>query len=159
LPFEEFPLLLATNFLMNMWEEIGWRGYALPALQRRYSALVSSLMVGLFWALWHWPHFAVKNSLMAANYHGFFLFTVFTLIDSIPYAWIYNSTNGSLLAVSLYHASTNAANILLFLEGGVSRHVFVFNFLVVCFAVFILVAVFKPDTLSTHQKVILDVLS
>jgi membrane protease YdiL (CAAX protease family) len=47
----EFPPILISNFLMNMWEEIGWRGYALPALQKKHSALVSSLVVGIFWAL------------------------------------------------------------------------------------------------------------
>jgi len=44
----EFPPILVANFLMNMWEEIGWRGYALPALQEKHSALISSLIVGIF---------------------------------------------------------------------------------------------------------------
>ncbi len=67
----KFPPLLITSFLMNMWEETGWRGYALPALQKKHNALISSLIVGIFWALWHWPHFAVKESQMAINYHNF----------------------------------------------------------------------------------------
>ncbi|MEM2915276.1 MAG: type II CAAX endopeptidase family protein, partial [Candidatus Bathyarchaeia archaeon] len=67
----EFPPILITSFLINMWEEIGWRGYALPALQKKHNALISSLIVGVFWALWHWPHFAVKESVMAVNYNNF----------------------------------------------------------------------------------------
>ncbi|MCX8182717.1 MAG: CPBP family intramembrane metalloprotease [Candidatus Methanomethyliaceae archaeon] len=148
----EFLPILLSNFLVNMWEEVGWRGYALPALQRRYSALVSSLMVGAFWALWHWPHFAVKESAMAANYHNFLYFFVSTLFISISYTWLYNSTNGNLFAVSLYHASTNSANIVLFLQPGISYSVFPFYFLVLTsFSAFI-VLFFKPDSLSRFGR-------
>ncbi len=38
-------------------EELGWRGYALPALQKHHSALVSSLIIGVFWCFWHAPLF------------------------------------------------------------------------------------------------------
>ncbi len=44
----EFFSILFYNFLVNMWEEIGWRGYTLPALQSRYSTLLSSLIVCAF---------------------------------------------------------------------------------------------------------------
>jgi membrane protease YdiL (CAAX protease family) len=47
----EFPPILIANFLMNLWEEIGGRSYALPALQKKHSALFSSPIVGIFWVL------------------------------------------------------------------------------------------------------------
>lgn len=150
----EFPPMLIVNFLMNMWEEIGWRGYVLPALQKKHNALVSSLIVGIFWALWHWPHFAVKDSIMAVNYHSFLWFAIFTPIYSISYTWLYNSTNGSLLTASLYHASTNAANIILFVEGNISSSVFSSYFFVTLILVFILVSIFKPDSLCLKKTVL-----
>jgi len=152
----EFPAFLVANFLMNMWEEIGWRGYALPALQEKHSALISSLIVGIFWALWHWPHFVVKDSVMAANYHNFLWFTITVLLGSISYAWLYNSTNGSLFTVSLYHASTNAATIILFVESGISSSVFPFHFLTVLILAVILVFAFKPNSLCRKKKVTLN---
>ncbi|MGC8831674.1 MAG: CPBP family glutamic-type intramembrane protease [Thermoproteota archaeon] len=145
----EFPLILVTSFLMNMWEEIGWRGYSLPALQKKHDALVSSLIVGVFWALWHWPHFAVKDSVMAVNYHNFLWFTVFTLLYSISYTWLYNSTKGSLLIVSLYHASTNMANTILFVEASIASSIFPFYFLTVI--ILILVFVFKQNSLCGRK--------
>ena len=36
-------------------EELGWRGYALNELQKKYSPLVSALIVGVFWGGWHIP--------------------------------------------------------------------------------------------------------
>ncbi|MEM2945283.1 MAG: CPBP family intramembrane glutamic endopeptidase [Thermoproteota archaeon] len=150
-----FPPALIASFLMNMWEEIGWRGYALPVLQEKRSALASSLIVGVFWALWHWPHFTVKDSVMAVNYHSFLWFTVFILLLSISYTWLYNSTNGSLLAVSLYHASTNASNITLFGEGNIASSVFPFYFLTVTILTLTLVFIFKPDSLCGGKRVTL----
>lgn len=149
----EFPPILASNFLMNMWEEIGWRGYALPSLQRKHSALTSSLVVGAFWALWHWPHFAVKNSAMAANYHNFLWFTIATILDSISYTWLYNSTNGSLLIASLYHASTNTVNLILFAEGEISSVIFPYYLLVIAVLALILIILFKPHSLCLGEKV------
>jgi len=148
----EFPPILITSFLMNMWEEIGWRGYSLPALQKKYSALASSLIVGVFWALWHWPHFAVKDSIMAVNYHNFLWFAIFTLFYSVSYTWLYNSTKGSLFIVSLYHASTNAANTILFVEASIASSIFPFYFLTVIILVLVLVFVFKPNSLYSKKE-------
>jgi membrane protease YdiL (CAAX protease family) len=150
----EFPPILVVSFLMNMWEEIGWRGYALPNLQKKHNALISSIILGIFWALWHWPHFAVKDSAMAVNYHNYLLFAIFMLLYSISFTWVYNHTNGSLFTVSLYHASTNAANIILFVEGNISSSVFPFYFLTIAILATVLVFVFKPDSLSRSKRAI-----
>lgn len=36
-------------------EELGWRGYALNELQKKYSPLKSSIVVGVLWGFWHTP--------------------------------------------------------------------------------------------------------
>lgn len=148
----DFPLILVMSFLMNIWEEMGWREYALPVLQKKYSALTSSLIIGAFWAAWHWPHFAVKDSIMAVNYHNFLWFTIFMSLYSISYTWIYNSTHGSLFTVSLYHASTNAVNITLFVEENISSFVFPFYFLTAVTFVSILVYIFFKSFLNKNKQ-------
>ncbi len=141
---------------MNVWEEVGWRGYALPSLQEEYGALVSSLLVGVLWALWHWPFFVVKDSAMYENYHGFFWFVLATLFGSVTYAWLYNSTRGSLLTVSLFHASTNAVNITLFSETGIARSVFPFHLIIVAAFSLLLIIVMGTKNLSRRDRALLQ---
>ena len=50
-----FLLSLFIPGLAGTWEEPGFRGYALPRLQFRYSALIASLILGVLWAFWHLP--------------------------------------------------------------------------------------------------------
>lgn len=98
-------------FLFDMisnGEELGWRGYVLPRLQARYSALVSSLIVGVIWALWHLPKFMAPG-----NTNPFGLFAVKLIVESVLYTWLYNSTRGSLLLVTMFHAAGNTAGVFL----------------------------------------------
>lgn len=88
-------------------EEIGWRAYAHPRLQSRFSPFVSSLLLGLVWAFWHLPLFW-----MGGNFHqqlpvSWFILQV--LGSTFLYTWIFNRTNGSLLIALFFHTSSNAA--------------------------------------------------
>lgn len=146
-----FPFLLQM-FLMNVWEEIGWRGYALPNLQSKYNAFVSSMILGFMWSLWHWPHFALNNSQMALNYGSFLFFVADVILVTILYTWLYNSTNGNLLIASLIHAARNAAGIVLLASTGVQVNQI---FFLVVFGVIaiVLTLVFKPESLSHRKRV------
>jgi CAAX protease family protein len=88
-------------------EELGWRGFALPRLQQRHSAMTSTLLVSLGWAGWHLPAFFYVPSYAAmgpAIVPGFFLSI---LAGAIVLTWLYNSSGGSVLAAALWHASFN----------------------------------------------------
>jgi len=89
-------------------EEIGWRGYVLPRLQARYSALAASLITGVIWGLWHLP-----KLLNHWDWTYFALFMVDTVMKSVLLAWMYNGTKGSLLLVVLAHGLWNTAGIFL----------------------------------------------
>jgi membrane protease YdiL (CAAX protease family) len=49
------PAMWVTFLLGPFGEEFGWRGYLLPRLARRFSISISMLIVGVVWAIWHWP--------------------------------------------------------------------------------------------------------
>ena len=91
-------------------EEMGWRGYILPRLQAKHNALASSLIVGLSWGVWHFPKFL---GLGANSERSFPWFMVITVAAAVLYTWLYNNTRGSLLLVTLFHASGNSAGIFL----------------------------------------------
>lgn len=86
-------------------EEVGWRGYALPRLQGRRSALAASLIVGSAWGAYHFPLFLVGNP--SRPLALFLPFAISCAIMSIFYTWMYNGTRGSLLIAVLLHATTN----------------------------------------------------
>jgi len=86
-------------------EEIGWRGYALPRLQARRSALGASLIIGPIWALWHLPLWLTGEPGRTPNLYA--AFVVSTIALSVILTWVYNGTGGSLLLVILLHATFN----------------------------------------------------
>ncbi len=103
-----FSLALAAfvlSLFSNPWEEVGWRGFALRHLQARYSALVATLIIGVLWGLWHLPLFFWRDNPMAD--YPFLPWLVSIVAGSFVYTWLYNSTGGSLLIVTLFHVSMN----------------------------------------------------
>jgi membrane protease YdiL (CAAX protease family) len=97
-------------FFVALGEEVGWRGYALPALQARYGALVSSVILGSLWALWHLPAFF--NPDLHYSDLPFVLQLAFQIPLAILFTWVFNSTGGSVLMAILLHAVVNASNRL-----------------------------------------------
>jgi membrane protease YdiL (CAAX protease family) len=86
-------------------EEIGWRGYVLPRLQSRMSALSAALIIGPIWALWHLPLWLTGEPGRTPTLYAGFVVSVIAL--SVILTWVYNSTRGSLLMVVLLHATYN----------------------------------------------------
>jgi uncharacterized protein len=102
--WSSFLLLFLLSLLIpgfaGTWEEPGFRGYALPRLQFRYSALIASLILGVLWAFWHLP-FVVTGE------HIWIDATLFIIEWSIVYTWLFNNAKGSVLIVMLFHAMNN----------------------------------------------------
>jgi membrane protease YdiL (CAAX protease family) len=99
------PLLLIALVIPAILEEVGWRGYALPRLQRRFGALRASLILGVIWAglhlpLWLLPDFGFADQSIP-------LYLVQVLAFSVVLAWLYNATGGSLLLTGMAHAAIN----------------------------------------------------
>ncbi|WP_435186806.1 CPBP family glutamic-type intramembrane protease [Halobellus sp. EA9] len=98
---------LVVLFLAGSLKESGWRGFAQPRLQERYTALSAAIGIGIPWALWHLPLFYLID-VAAYDASGFWTSYLFTLIvQSITYAWLFNSTNGGLLFPMLAHSLGN----------------------------------------------------
>jgi uncharacterized protein len=97
-------MLIAGSF----GEELGWRGFALPRLQKRFSALTASLLIAILWTAWHlWPAMTPGGLAMATPAEAGLTLLRLTAV-SIIFTWMYNSS-GSLFVVMLAHAGLNIA--------------------------------------------------
>lgn len=106
-----FVVFVLLGFLVNT-EEIAWRGFALPHLQSRYGALTAALFIAIPEALFHLPLFWVKENPFFQNV-GLYWFSAFSMAAVVIYMYVFNRTKGSLLIVTILHASQNAwANLL-----------------------------------------------
>jgi len=111
-------LLIVGLFFSPLFEEPGWRGFALPRLQERYGPLTGSLILGFFWGLWHLPLFMIQGYLGAGP--GFLdiiipwaEFTVGLIAMSIFMTWVFNHTKGSILIAMIFHSTTDTFPIQL----------------------------------------------
>ena len=76
-------------------EEFGWRGFALPLLQARWSALSSSVMLGVVWGLWHLP-------LMFAYGEPLIPYLLLIVPQTVLMTWVVNGAKGSMLLAMLF---------------------------------------------------------
>jgi uncharacterized protein len=100
--------------IATLGEEIGWRGVALPALQRQYSPLKASLILGTAWATWHLPFWLLLGNLeeFGPGYLG--LNYLFIVPSTVYLTWIFNRTRSSLLLPVAFHLSFNIVNVAVF---------------------------------------------
>jgi membrane protease YdiL (CAAX protease family) len=98
-----FPLFI-TMIIGGGLEELGWRGIALPELEKGSNPLISSLILSIIWFLWHLPLFFIRGT----NQYGcsLLIFYLGVLGNTFILTWIYNKT-GSLLVCITFHASSN----------------------------------------------------
>jgi len=108
------PTIIILTILAGVGEEFGWRGFALPRLQARHNALVSGLIVGVIWAIWHIPLFFTKGTVQyqwrmdAGLLPPILGYALFVIAWSIQYTWVFNNTKGSVLLAAVVHGGGNA---------------------------------------------------
>jgi uncharacterized protein len=98
-----FPLVLV--FGGALFEEGGWRGFALPRLQRLHGPLVGTLILAPLWACWHLPLFWVTVWGTPPTILNMVLFLATVSFMTIVFTWVFNNTKGSILLAILLHTS------------------------------------------------------
>jgi membrane protease YdiL (CAAX protease family) len=100
------PAFVLALFVFSIGEEIGWRGYALPKLMPRFGALGASVIIGVFWTLWHIPMLTLQG-IGASLYPIFFAFMIG---GSVLFTWLVQRARGSLLVAVVAHAGAHLSN-------------------------------------------------
>lgn len=91
----------------GLGEETGWRGFALPHLQKNRSAASATLVLALSWAGWHLPAFFFRDTYLELGTLGFPMFAIMMIFTTMVFTWLYNSTSGSVWIVIVFHAFFN----------------------------------------------------
>lgn len=105
-----YPAAFASHFVFGpLFEETGWRGFALPRLQHRFGPLRGTLLLGLLWSGWHFflytPSWLSQGALVGGV--GMAIFVGFTTAISVAFTWLSNNTRASLPLVVLLHGTIN----------------------------------------------------
>ena len=133
------PIAFVYIFFLGgpLQEEFGWRGYALERLQERWSALLSSLVVGIAWGAWHLPLFFMPRQEFYYQRPIWGLILSTTLV-SVLFTWVYNNTNRSVLAMLLFHTMFNWSHYLFPTLGSDRASLTLFLFLFIAVAVILI---------------------
>jgi len=156
-PLWFYPIAVVVVFFVGGGqEELGWRAFALPALQDRFSALTASLAVGMVWAVWHLPLFLLPGSGQSDLPIGPYVVAVLAI--SIVLAWLYN-VSGSVLVPMLFHGGINPIAAY-FPTGGVDAVGTLTGYgsyaLVLLGAVVVLLGIYGPGQLADRPRVTLS---
>lgn len=107
---------LATGIVAGLFEELGWTGFAVPRLRRRYGVFVTGLIVGLAWGAWHllvvwWGSADTSGSLSMAVYLPVMAFS-FLVPYRVLMVWVYDRTDSLLLAMWMHASLTASVRVL-----------------------------------------------
>jgi membrane protease YdiL (CAAX protease family) len=106
-----YPAAYAAHFFFGpLFEESGWRGFALPRMQHRYGPLLGTLLLGILWSAWHFflyiPVWFQSGSIVEGLL-GTGMFVVTTTALTFIFTWLFNNTQASLLLAILLHGSVD----------------------------------------------------
>lgn len=105
--FYWIPVIFLFFLIMQFSEELGWRGYALDRLQKRWSAVFSSVLLGCIWAIWHLPMFLISGFSQHDNQLPYGQFFITLVLISVLITWLQNNTRRSLAPAFIMHAMLN----------------------------------------------------
>jgi uncharacterized protein len=138
------PHLLLIILFSNVAEEIGWTGFFLDRMQKRFNPLRAAVITSVPFALFHVPGYVVEEEVATAPILLGVLF-IPQLASRFVVAWLYNSTNRSVLLVGIFHCAFNVTGAAFSREliPGTEENVFLFTSGIVIIAAVVVVIVTK----------------
>lgn len=104
-PLSELLAMVGFMLILGPMEELGWRGYALPILQRAMAPVWAGLLVGVVWALWHVPAFFLSGTPQSS--WQILPFLLGATAVSVILTGFFNAARGSILVAVLFHWQLN----------------------------------------------------
>lgn len=148
-PEFNFPALFIYNLIFfGFGEEVGWRGFVLPRLQKKLNAMTASIVLTVFWALWHLPLFFYRPGYSTMDMAGIFGWVFSLLTGSILLTWLYNTTRGSILICAIFHSTIDIA----FTTDVAGKNVVSYMGLLVTVWGILIILIFRPKSLSNSPR-------
>ena len=154
LTIKEFPQWnLLTFFFYNLiffgfGEEVGWRGFALPRLLNKSNAFTASILLTLFWALWHLPLFFYRPGYTTMGWTGILGWVFSLLTGSVLLTWLYNSSRASILICAVFHSTIDVAFTADIADKNIVNYM---GFLITVWGILTII-IFKPKNLTTNER-------
>lgn len=101
--FISIPMLFMLFFVGAVVKETGYMGFAIDPILERFGALSASILIGIPWAVWHYPSIIGQGHNLTWIAWG----TLGTVAVRVLIVWIYNNTGKSLFACILFHTMLN----------------------------------------------------
>lgn len=103
---DNYAICLLAIFLGGYGEELGWRGFMLTQLQKKYSLPISTFIVGVFWGFWHLD--------FDSGFLVFLIYMFMTVEISFVISWLFKKTNNKIIAPVILHSSFNFCTLIFF---------------------------------------------
>ncbi len=131
--------LFSALFFAAIGEELGWQAYGYPALRVRFGVLLSAVVLGTVWALWHVIPFAQ----LGRTPEWILWHSLSAVALRIIIVWLFENTGGTVLVAVVFHAMINLSWALFPISG--SYYDPLVTFVILSLAVLSIVAFWRPD--------------
>lgn len=136
---QQLPLMI---FFGGGLEEVGWRGYLQPMLQRKFSSFVTTIMISVIWLFWHLPLWFVKGSGQDTSNMIDFAVMLFSFAFLLTFLW--NKYKSIALCIIL-HASFNSFTDVYSSSGNLYISILI---LFICFIIYWVSEQFSPREIT-----------
>ena len=103
-------------FLAPLVEELAWHSYGTDCLRQRMNLLKTSLLFGVFWAMWHMPLSLIKGYYHSNVAETGLIYSINFMVSLVPYVilmnWLYYKTHRSILVAVVFHITAGCFNEL-----------------------------------------------
>jgi membrane protease YdiL (CAAX protease family) len=138
--------LCVIFFIAALGEELGWSGYAIDPMQARWGTLKASIILGIFWAVFH--YIGLVEAHRTVEWIAWW--TLFTVAARVIMVWLFNNTGKSVFGLALFHMTSNVAWQLFPLHG--SYYDYRVTGLILAVVAVIVVGVWGPQMQGPRQR-------
>lgn len=135
-------------FAGALGEELGWTGYLTDPLLRRFGALNTSIIIGLFWAAYHW----IALIQVGRPLEWIAWWSIGTIVLRVILIWLYSNSGRSIFIATLFHMTINLTWQLFPVNGSYyspSKTSLILLIITVCIVLY-----YGPRTLTRERKTI-----